>query len=301
MPGPITIRILPEQVLGNISPYLVGSCIEDVNHEIYGGIYSQMIFGESFEEAPMPIDERLDPTFAGLTGTLSCCTERTYLREQSEVCSWQPFRCGTARGDFQTTILRARRGRQSQKISFHDGEGEVGIENQGLNRWGMNLVGGKPYEGTLVVLAEVDIRLTVALESKDGTRVHATSILDVPGDGTWHSLDFELTPASGDPAGRFAIKLQKPGTVWLDYVFLQPRPWGRFRGLPVRQDIGQGLVDEGLTVLRYGGYMINTDWEHEQRCPGSGYRWKKTLGPRPARFIPITPTVSASPISRPSA
>jgi alpha-L-arabinofuranosidase len=42
-------------------------------------------------------------------------------------------------------------------------------------------------------------------------------------------------------------------------------------------------VDEGLTVLRYGGYMINTDWEHEQRCPGSGYRWKKTLGPRPDR------------------
>ena len=27
-------------------------CIEDVNHEVYGGIYSQMIFGESFQEPP---------------------------------------------------------------------------------------------------------------------------------------------------------------------------------------------------------------------------------------------------------
>src|ERR1700709_1476234 len=38
-----------------VSRYLTGACIEDVNHEIYGGIYSQMIFGESFQEpAPSP-------------------------------------------------------------------------------------------------------------------------------------------------------------------------------------------------------------------------------------------------------
>src|SRR5579871_3999461 len=35
-----------------VSKYLTGSCIEDVNHEIYGGIDSQMIFGESFQEPP---------------------------------------------------------------------------------------------------------------------------------------------------------------------------------------------------------------------------------------------------------
>src|SRR5438270_13910107 len=35
-----------------VSRYLTGACIEDVNHEIYGGIYSQMLFGESFQEPP---------------------------------------------------------------------------------------------------------------------------------------------------------------------------------------------------------------------------------------------------------
>src|SRR5262245_56113177 len=35
-----------------IPRFLTGSCIEDVNHEIYGGLYSQMIFGESFQEPP---------------------------------------------------------------------------------------------------------------------------------------------------------------------------------------------------------------------------------------------------------
>ena len=34
---------------------MTGSCIEDVNHEIYGGLYSQLIFGESFEEPPIPV------------------------------------------------------------------------------------------------------------------------------------------------------------------------------------------------------------------------------------------------------
>src|SRR5436853_5080080 len=46
------IDIHADQVLKSISPLLSGICIEDVNHEIYGGLYSQMIFGESFQEPP---------------------------------------------------------------------------------------------------------------------------------------------------------------------------------------------------------------------------------------------------------
>src|SRR4051812_39016318 len=38
------------RIVNRISPWMYGSCIEDVNHEIYGGLYAQMIFGESFEE-----------------------------------------------------------------------------------------------------------------------------------------------------------------------------------------------------------------------------------------------------------
>src|SRR5580704_1415414 len=44
------IRVDARQVIGRVSRHLTGACIEDVNHEIYGGIYSQMIFGESFQE-----------------------------------------------------------------------------------------------------------------------------------------------------------------------------------------------------------------------------------------------------------
>jgi hypothetical protein len=49
-----TLRVNAGHVLHRLSPLLYGACIEDVNHEIYGGLYSQMIFGESFQEPSLP-------------------------------------------------------------------------------------------------------------------------------------------------------------------------------------------------------------------------------------------------------
>ena len=48
-----TITVDASKVEGSVTPWLYGACIEDVNHEIYGGLYDQRIFGESFEE-PVP-------------------------------------------------------------------------------------------------------------------------------------------------------------------------------------------------------------------------------------------------------
>ena len=49
------IKVDAGKVLHRVSPFLYGACIEDVKHEIYGGLYSQMIFGESFQEPPKPL------------------------------------------------------------------------------------------------------------------------------------------------------------------------------------------------------------------------------------------------------
>ena len=57
------------------------------------------------------------------------------------------------------------------------------------------------------------------------------------------------------------------------YAFLQPGEWGRFKGLPVRKDVAEGLIDQGITVLRQGGCMANAP----------EYRWKKMIGPREHR------------------
>ncbi|SEO34554.1 Alpha-L-arabinofuranosidase [Mucilaginibacter gossypiicola] len=48
------ITVDASRVLNRVPSNLYGACIEDVNHEIYGGLYDQRIFGESFEEPAAP-------------------------------------------------------------------------------------------------------------------------------------------------------------------------------------------------------------------------------------------------------
>ena len=241
-----TIRVDAAKVLHTLSPYLTGACIEDVNHEVYGGIDSQMVFGESFRE-PCPGDDNV----SGM---------------------WRPLQTGMALGRYAFEKNGPFVGSQSQRITFVRGKGEVGIENKGLNRWGMSFQQGKPYEGRLWCKAEKPTAVFVALESCDGSRTYAETRLTVT-PGEWQCLQFELTPTQTDKSGRLAVKLKEPGSVVLGYAFLQSGQWGRFKGLPVRKDVGDGLVAQGLTVLRQGGCMINAP----------EYRWKKMIGPRDRR------------------
>ena len=185
---------------------------------------------------------------------------------------WQAVRHGGALGRCDLMTERPFVGAQSQRITFTSGQGEIGIENRGLNRWGMYFVAGKPYEGCIWARVEKPADLFVALESGDGGKVYAQARLPVTS-SDWRRLDFTLTPSDTDEAGRFVVTLKEPGSVVLGYAFLQPGEWGRFKGLPVRRDVAEALIDEGITVLRYGGSMIN-DPE---------YRWKNMIGPRDRR------------------
>ena len=420
------IHVRADEVKNSLTRYMTGACIEDVNHEIYGGIYSQMIFGESFQEpsaavpprgfeafgswwntrdgvlhvdsgqgAPLFVaedtcfadgeagvevffdDERggnasmiihtrearkgiaafvgydisLDPR----RNTLIVARRRQKLMQSHSVdvevpagrwialvarikgtelqvdvggktvftwqddedplpagsvglqtwkrtaqfrnfwvrsdgarrsipfeagaevddvsCTWCPVRLGAATGRFSLETDQPCIGRQSQRITLTDGEGAIGIENRSLNRWGMCFRAGKPYEGYLWLRAEAASELVVALQSEDGATTYAEDALDVPA-GDWCRLDFTLTPDASDSKGRFAILLKKPGSVLIGHAFLQPGAWGRFKDLPLRKDIVEGLIDQGLTVLRYGGSMVNAP----------EYRWKKMIGSRDRRL-----------------
>ena len=64
-----TIRVDAGKSSHAASRYWNGACIEDVNHEIYGGIYSQMIFGESFQEPPRPVPLRGFTAHGGVWST----------------------------------------------------------------------------------------------------------------------------------------------------------------------------------------------------------------------------------------
>lgn len=59
------ITVDADRVLNTIPAKMYGSCIEDVNHEIYGGLYDQRLYGESFEEPAPPITYRGWKTLKG--------------------------------------------------------------------------------------------------------------------------------------------------------------------------------------------------------------------------------------------
>ncbi|HXE54153.1 MAG TPA: family 16 glycoside hydrolase [Tepidisphaeraceae bacterium] len=420
----VTIRVDASRPGHPISRYLTGACIEDVNHEIYGGLYSQMIFGESFQEpAPaVPVknfsamggewklqDGQLHggqgsgpllvstapPTVVGKAGVelylpgqaggnaglvvrlsrpapgaddfdgyevsidvarnllivgrhqhnfrllkeatcdvaadrwISLCVKVTQQTIEALVDGksvvrvedphplppgtialrqwqrpavyrnlwvetgegrtklpfeaagttppavsgmWRPVQTGTARLEASIEKDHPFVGAQSQRMTFVGGQGDAGIENEGLNHSGLAFHKDKPYDGYLWLRAKQPTSVIVSLESRDGSHAYARHTLTVSGDD-WKRYDFVLTPAADEECGRFAIRLSVPGSIDVGHAFLEPGEWGRFKGLPDRRDVAEALVDQGITILRYGGSMANA----------AEYRWKKMIGPRDRR------------------
>ena len=329
-----TIRVDATRVLHQVNPRYIGVNLEDLNHECYGGLYSQLIHGESFQEhidsailgltdrqrirvfvgedergqlelwglrgriwginaarealglpprpeealpeaqlrtteTPIPLEELREPQRRALLAHAN--PERWVSRQ------WRSVETGSASGTFGFDRASPFVGRQSQRVTFVGGTGEVGIENAGLNRWGINLVQGRPYEGLLRVKTARACTLWVSLLDATGSKKLAERGLEIGPGADYQRIAFELTPSAGDEKGRFAIALRAPGSVTVGYAFLQPGPWGRFKDLPLRADLVQALIDQGVKVVRYNGSMVN-------RAPdGHLYKWKEMIGPRDQR------------------
>eukprot|EP00729_Bicosta_minor_P005274 gene5274-28010_t len=68
--------------------------------------------------------------------------------------------------------------------------------------------------------------------------------------------------------GEFVVGLETPGTVNIDYVFLQPGAWGRWGDGPFLKSGVQVLKDMGITAIRLGGSFTDPSY----------YFWKKWTG-----------------------
>ena len=415
-----TITVSPDRVVNHITPWMYGSCIEDVNHEIYGGLYDQRIFGESFEEPPAAdrivgwkayggdwrvtgntahvgadagaklilddpdmgdgaveaqvrfegtggenagllvrvrnagvgadefdgyevslqpdghvilgkhrhnwqplrqapvavkagewnrlrvemtgprlriyvnsaIDPAIDftvPDHPLLTGNAALRTWNSDVSFQAVRTEpdgtarnasfrtvpgphvsgqWEAVSTGSAMASFERDADHAYNDSHSQRIRFESGSGTAGIANRGLNHWGIATRKGHTFEGYLYLRGDgLTGPVTVALQSGDGKSIYAVKkISGVTGD--WRKYSFELKPGTNDPNARFAVWIDRPGTLWVDQAVLMPVKKDRFRGLPIRKDIADMLVAGKVRFLRYGGTMVNVPQ----------YRWKNMIG-----------------------
>ncbi|SFW83200.1 Alpha-L-arabinofuranosidase [Chitinophaga sancti] len=233
------IQVNANQQLNHIPYSLYGSCIEDVNHEIYGGLYDQRLYGESFEE----------PAKDGVSSM------------------WIPM----GEGSFAPDSTQAYNGSKCQLII-----NKGGIYNQGLNHWGIAVQKGQALEGSIYLKGSQPA--TIALQSADGRTTYASTKTG-PVTNAWKKCSFELKPNATDSNARFAIYTAGEGKLWLDQATLMAPKTARFKGLPIRKDIAVKMQEEGLRFLRYGGTMVNAPgyrWKkmvgpRDQRPPYKGH------------------------------
>lgn len=412
------INVDATKVMKQITPYLYGACIEDVNHEIYGGLYDQKIFGESFEE---PVPNPLFEDFSSYGGEWLVCdneviatshpgaklvynkkeiaggsveaeiklndggenaglllrvsqpgngadnfygyeislagngekiiigkhkknfehikdipvqcnpTEWNHLKavmknqkieiylngksvfafedqdqdlksgypalrvwnsntsfrnlkitadHVSQTLSlktrpvrqisfqWDAYEQGNVKANYMLDTKEAYNGSHSQVMEIVSGQGRVGIANSSLNRWGIAIRKDQKFQGRLY-LKSLNYKgdVTVGLQSADGKTEYARQKIDKV-TGEWKQYPFTLTSGTADEKARWVVYIDQPGKVWVDQVTLMATGNDQFKGLPFRNDIGQAMVEQGLTFLRYGGTMINAP----------EYRFKKMIG-----------------------
>src|SRR3954447_12187381 len=111
-PDDAVIAVDAGKVLHRVSPLLYGACIEDVNHEIYGGIYSQMVFGESFQEPPAAAIK------GGATSEAPAGRAVDPLAPGGVSGMWRALRRGSAAGGYALETDRPFAGSQGQRITF---------------------------------------------------------------------------------------------------------------------------------------------------------------------------------------
>jgi hypothetical protein len=193
-PATLEIKVLANESAGAASPLLRGAGIEDVNHELYGGIYSQMIFGESFEEPAGP---------DGVSGS----RENT---AHGGGITWSAARTQPDSQPMFAVSADARSGNQSQVIGLRSGT-RAAIINFGLDTQGLFFEPGREYEGHVFVklngTAPANMTIEFAREASNGLSGASEPFRFTVALGTaWQRVDFRLVTSHGSTCAQVTGK-----------------------------------------------------------------------------------------------
>ncbi|MBR2608042.1 MAG: hypothetical protein IKC70_08970 [Bacteroidaceae bacterium] len=341
----IQLKVDAAKQIATATPLLNGTNIEDINNQTNGGVFSQLLHGEAFEEnidtdilnlersdyskIYIMVDERGIPHLLNQS-YVYCSVGWNSLDEECDVHSYDVYNAGKFSSPYvlsgykfthrylpfdslpeniQKTMLqrlngneqvskfwsksvkgnaqynyelvrdgKAYMGRQTQRVAFLGGSGEVGITNHGLYRMGIHLQKDKEYDGVLRVSSKTPVTIYLSLRDNNGN-ILAEKPYTLKGDGSYEKVKFSLTPSAEALEGSFGISLKEKGCIDLGFAFLQPGEWGRVNGYPLRKDFVNAVKRQGIKVIRYNGSMVDCGTDPYN------YRWKKMLGPIDERRI----------------
>ena len=169
---------------------------------------------------------------------------------------WRGFSIGKAQPKYSIVEKNVLHGKQAQQLENLSTEGCVGIDNIGLNRWGICVREGQRFQGHISLRGSAK-HVYVALQSKDGGREYArTELKNIR--NKWTKYPFELLSNAFDPCARFALYIEGKGSIVADAAELMHTGSDQYKGQPLRADIADMFTQQGLTFLRYGGSMVNS-------------------------------------------
>ncbi len=308
--GSIKLTVHADRIQHRISPYLTGACIEDVNHEIYGGIDSQMIFGESFEEPPPGRGIQGFTVIDGAWSVADGKLQGTAGPGHKIISSRPPYRDGITRVEVRfnaesggnagliLSVLDARPGADSftgYEISL-DTSGrlvlgrhrnnwepirEVACEVP-LSRWiplAVHRTGAtfQIYVSHRLLLEYTDRDHTLATGSvglRTWQRPAEFRGLVVEESGTEHRLPFALDPLQA-PSVSAAWRAVATGDVHADFMLDTEQPFSGTQNQTINFISGSGIAGVSNSGLNHWGM----NWVKDK--PYEGELWVRSAKPTP--------------------
>jgi alpha-N-arabinofuranosidase len=244
-----TLTIDTAKAVGAISPLMYGLMTEEINHSYDGGLYAELVRNRAFlDDARQPVQ------WSVIQGGGSAAT--------ISLDPHQPL------SEVLKTSLRL-------EVSQASAQAPAGVANSGY--WGIPVQPNTRYRASFYAKAAPGFAgaVTLAIQSIDGHTVYANARLDGL-TSQWKQYEAVLKTASDvlpTTHARYALTIDRPGTIWLDLVSLFPPTW-KDQPNGFRKDLMQMLVDLRPKFLRFPGGAFLEGSTIEQR-----FQWKKTIGP----------------------
>ena len=250
-----------------ISPMLNGLMTEEINHAYDGGLYAELIQNRAFKDG----------------------TRGNRTPEATHPPHWTLVKADGADGSMTLDTsepVNATALTTSLRLDWKGGAGQIGVANDGF--WGIPVTANTVYKVSFYARATADVKgpLTVAIESNDGSTVHASAIVNGIGK-EWKKFNATLKTgkAPTSVANRFVISApcNGAGSLWLSLVSLFP-PTYNDRPNGLRIDLMEMLAGLKPAFLRFpgGNYLEGPDYNDR-------FNWKATIGPleeRPGHQCP---------------
>jgi alpha-L-arabinofuranosidase len=243
---PATLQIDASHPRAQVSSHLYGLMIEEINHSLDGGLYSELIQNRVFKDDPgIPVHWSVVQSGGGV-GSITLDTT-------------QPIANTALTTSLKVSVTRGQR---------------VGAANDGY--WGIPVKPYTTYRASFYAKGNSTFAgpLTVDIENRDGSTVYARAqVPRITTDWTQYNLLLTTGWVSLAENARFVISASNPGVLWLNQVSVFPPTYkGRANGN--RIDLMQKLAAIKPAFLRMpGGNYLEGNTINER------FKWKNTLGP----------------------